>query len=90
MERASETVTAPQSKPASVLSRLVERWSSGIQFLRDTRSELKNVVWPTREEVYDTTLVVIGVTAFFSLFLWGVDVIVSRILQMIFKWLGGA
>jgi len=90
MERASETVTTPESKPSVPVSRLTGWWSSSIQFLRDTRSELKNVTWPTREEVYDTTLVVIGVAAFFGFFLWGVDVVVTRLLEMIFKWLGGA
>ncbi len=45
------------------------------------------MTWPTREEVYDTTLVVIGITVFFGFFLWGVDVVVTRLLEMIFKWL---
>ncbi|QUV85620.1 preprotein translocase subunit SecE [Chloracidobacterium aggregatum] len=87
MERASETVTAPESKPSVPVPKLAGWWSSGIQFLRDTRSELRNVVWPTREEVYDTTLVVIGIAVFFGFFLWGVDVVVTRLLEMIFKWL---
>ncbi|AEP11002.1 preprotein translocase subunit SecE [Chloracidobacterium thermophilum] len=90
MERASETVTAPESKPSVPVSKLTGWWSSSIQFLRDTRNELRNVVWPTREEVYDTTLVVIGITTFFGFFLWGVDVVVARLLETILKWLGGA
>lgn len=86
MEQASETATAPESKPSVPVSKLTAWWSSGVQFLRDTRGELKNVVWPTREEVYDTTLVVIGLMAFLGFFLWGVDVVVARLLEMIFKW----
>ncbi|QUW03910.1 preprotein translocase subunit SecE [Chloracidobacterium validum] len=58
-----------------------------MQFLRDTRDELKQVTWPTRKEVYDTTLVVIGIVTFFGFFLWGVDVVVARILDAFLKWL---
>ncbi|MGQ9897375.1 MAG: preprotein translocase subunit SecE [Acidobacteriota bacterium] len=87
MEQASETVVASKSKSPLSVSKLTVWWSSGIQFLHDTRAELKNVVWPTREEVYDTTLVVIGIVVFFGLFLWGVDVVVTSLLEKILKWL---
>jgi len=59
-------------------------------FLVEVRNELKRVTWPSRKEVYATTIVVILTSVFFGLYLyvidWGIDAIVSRI----FRWFGGA
>ncbi len=88
MERASETVSAAERKPAVPVSKkLTGWWSSAKQFLQDVRAEMRQVVWPTRQEVYDTTLIVIGIVTFFGVFLWTVDVIVARILSAVLKWL---
>lgn len=87
MERASETASASDSKPAVSVSKLTGWWSSSVQFLRDVRAEMRQVVWPTRQEVYDTTLIVIGIVTFFGVFLWTVDVVVTRLLNTIMKWL---
>ncbi len=42
-------------------------------FLKDARTELRKVVWPTRQETIQTTALVIGVVIILSLILWGVD-----------------
>jgi preprotein translocase subunit SecE len=42
-------------------------------FLRDARIELRKVVWPTRQETVQTTLIIIGMVGVTALFLWGVD-----------------
>lgn len=47
------------------------RWV--IQFFRESRQELRKVVWPTREETMQTTLVVAVMVAILSVLLWGVD-----------------
>jgi preprotein translocase SecE subunit len=47
-----------------------------IDFLKDTRKELKNVSWPGRREVAGTTIVVIAAVFFFGFFLFIADVIV--------------
>ena len=48
-------------------------WQRTGEFLREVRNEMKRVTWPTRREVYATTVVVILVSLFFGLFLWIVD-----------------
>jgi len=52
-------------------------------FLRDVRSELKKVTWPSRNEVYSTTIVVILATIFFGFYLFFMDVIFSWIMSHI-------
>jgi preprotein translocase subunit SecE len=52
-------------------------------FLREVRAELKKVTWPSRNEVYSTTLVVIIATVFFGFYLFFMDVIFSWIIAQI-------
>ena len=58
------------------------------EFLHDTRVEMKQVTWPTREDVLSTTWIVVVTVAFFGVFLWLVDLGVQRIVQAIFKKFG--
>ena len=58
------------------------------EFLHDTRVEIKQVTWPTREDVVATTWVVVVTVAFFGVFLWLVDLGVNRAVQAIFKKFG--
>ena len=58
------------------------------EFLHDTRVEMKQVTWPSREEVISTTWIVVVTVAFFGVFLWLVDLGVQRVVQAIFKKFG--
>ena len=42
-------------------------------FLREARVELYKVIWPSRQETLQTTLVVMVIVVITALFLWGVD-----------------
>jgi preprotein translocase subunit SecE len=46
-------------------------------FFKDVRAELKKVTWPSRNEVYSTTIVVILATVFFGFYLFFMDIIFS-------------
>lgn len=46
-------------------------------FLKDVRAELKKVTWPSKAEVYSTTLVVILATVFFGFYLFLMDILAS-------------
>ena len=53
------------------------------EFLHDVRVEMKQVTWPSREDVVSTTSVVIATVAFFGVFL----AIVEKIAQLGLDWL---
>jgi len=55
-------------------------------FLSEVRSELKKVTWPSRKEVYSTTIVVIATSIMFGFYLWGLDLVFSRVMSVV---LGG-
>ncbi|MGD8895509.1 MAG: preprotein translocase subunit SecE [Acidobacteriota bacterium] len=59
--------------------------SEGRAFLAEARTELKKVTWPSRSEVKSTTLVVIATSIFFGFYLWGLDLVFSRILSLVLK-----
>jgi|GEM_PF-562844 len=59
--------------------------SSKIEFIRDTRKELKNVSWPGRREVTGTTIVVILAVLFFGGFLFLVDIVISTGRDFLFR-----
>ena len=56
-----------------------------VEFFRDSRLELRKVVWPTREETMQTTLVVAAMVVILALLLWGMD----SILVWAIGWLTG-
>ena len=43
------------------------------EFARESRTELRKVVWPTRQETVQTTLVVMLVVILVGIFLWLLD-----------------
>ena len=54
------------------------------RFLLDVRAELGRVTWPTRREVWATTIVVILVSLVFGLYLFSVDAILNTLVRWVF------
>ena len=73
---------------AGVSEKISNSLAEAKEFLHDTRVELKQVTWPTRDDVVATTWVVLVTVAFFGVFLWLVDLGVNRAVQAIFKKFG--
>jgi preprotein translocase subunit SecE len=48
-------------------------------FLHDVRVEMKQVNWPSRQDVWSTTIVVTVTVAFFGIFFWITDGIFGRL-----------
>jgi preprotein translocase subunit SecE len=48
-------------------------------FFAEVKSELKKVTWPSKQEVYATTIVVILTTIFFGFYLYGLDLLMSQL-----------
>ena len=59
-------------------------WPTFRDFWRETRSEMKKVTWPGRQEVLSTTLVVLGATLFFAFYLYACDIAFYKIIDFIF------
>jgi len=60
------------------------RWYKRLgNFLKDVRAELKKVTWPSKNEVVNTTIVVIVATVFFGFYLFFMDVIFSWVITQV-------
>ena len=85
--------TLEQVKPAPVRSTeggIKGWWDNTRTFVTEVRNETRRVTWPSRKEVYATTLVVILTSIFFGVYLYGVDLLVSKIMGAIFRSFGAA
>jgi len=60
------------------------KWYKRIRpFLKEVRAEVKKVTWPSRSEIYSTTIVVIIATVFFGFYLFFMDIIFSWVITQI-------
>ena len=57
-------------------------------FLAQVKNEMERVTWPTRKEVYATTLVVILTSTFFGIYLWSIDLVLTRLARLLFTTFG--
>jgi preprotein translocase subunit SecE len=67
----------------------VKQENAIVHYLRETRAELRKVVWPTREEAWRLTAIVLGVTAAFAVFLWAVDSVFSNSIRFVIEQIVG-
>ena len=67
-----------------------ELYESSKQFYVDVRGEMKKVSWPSRDEVFGTTVIVVASVFFFGLYLGLVDALLSKGFQVVLAYFTGA
>ncbi|AYF88762.1 preprotein translocase subunit SecE [Pseudomonas sp. DY-1] len=50
---------------------------------KEARAEIRKVVWPTRQETTQTTLIVVAVVLVMALLLWGLDTLLGWLVSLI-------
>jgi preprotein translocase subunit SecE len=55
-----------------------------INFFEDVVKEMKKVTWPTKAELFESTKVVIVVCIILAGFAYGIDMLISQVMQGIF------
>jgi preprotein translocase subunit SecE len=56
-----------------------------VRYFRETRGEIRKVTWPTRQESWRLTGIVLGVTIATAAFLWFFDFIFSGSIQFLIE-----
>jgi len=56
-----------------------------LKFLKEVRIELGKVSWPKREELWESTLIVIVVSLMMAIFIGAVDLLLSKGVGLIMK-----
>jgi preprotein translocase subunit SecE len=70
---------------ASAIALQTYQGKQALTFARESRMELRKVVWPTYQETVQTTLFVAAMVLVLGLILWGID----SILMWLIGWLTG-
>ncbi len=60
-----------------------ERGSSVWEVIKSSQTEVRKVVWPTRQETHQTTLIVVVLVILMAFILWGLDSILGWIASSI-------
>ncbi len=53
------------------------------QYIRETRAELRKVVWPTREEATNLTIIVVGTIVVMSAFFGVIDYLLTALFRFL-------
>ena len=56
---------------------------NAVDFAKESRTEVRKVVWPTRQEAVQTTGIVLVATLIMSLLLWGLDSVLFWVVGLI-------
>ncbi|SHJ16953.1 preprotein translocase subunit SecE [Algibacter luteus] len=61
-----------------------------VNYIKESFGELKNnVSWPTWAEAQSLTVLVAVFSIIFSLAIWGVDTVFSKVIATYFQWING-
>ena len=70
---------------ASVILLLSSQGKAFLKLVKESRTEIRRVIWPTRQETTQTSLIVIVVVLIAALILWGLD----SLLGLLARWVIG-
>ena len=55
------------------------------EFVGEVLAEFRKVTWPSRQELINSTVVVIAFTVVVAFFLGGVDIVLARVVERILR-----
>lgn len=68
---------------AVVIALKTEWGAETLEFVQGSRAELRKVVWPTRAETTQTTLIVIAMVVIMGLLLWLFDILLFWLVRLV-------
>lgn len=54
-------------------------------YIADVMKEMRKVSWPTRNELISNTIITLAASLAISLFIYGADWVISRVLEFIYQ-----
>lgn len=87
---ASPKKTVVPTRPAGIVKTVATKpkenfISKSVQFLREVKVELKKVAWPSRNQTFGSTLVVIILVTIIAFFLGAVDIGLSSLVKLVLR-----
>jgi len=79
-------VTVSQPGDAQPAAQGIASWPERIkEYFSELQAEMRKVHWPSKEQVQATTGVVIAAIFAFALYFWGVDLLLSKAIDALFR-----
>ena len=63
--------------------REVQKENRIVRYIRETRAELRKVVWPTREEAINLTVMVVATIVAMSIFFGAIDYVLTAFFRLL-------
>jgi preprotein translocase subunit SecE len=60
-----------------------EKGRTAWDFVRESHTEVRKVVWPTRKETTQTTLIVIALVGLVAIIMWILDGLLARLVKLV-------
>jgi preprotein translocase subunit SecE len=76
-QKSSEKSSKPEKKN-SLFKKIAK-------YFKDLKSEFKKVVWPTKQQVFNNTVVVLSCMVIMGLFIFGLDSAFMKLLELLIK-----
>ncbi len=73
----------PVSKAPAAPRKSAQSRNAIVRYFQETRDELRRVTWPTREEIVRLTLIVLGTTLAFAIFLGILDLVFRQLAALL-------
>lgn len=70
------------SKPAPKQNKQNKNKKPAFSYFKEVQQEMKRVTWPSRQEVYQSTILVLVVVGFFIIYVGVVDQILIQIIKL--------
>lgn len=68
---------------AGLVAMQTEKGRSAVTFAKESKTEIRKVVWPTRQEAIQTTGIVLVATVIMAIILWGLDSVLFWVVGLI-------
>lgn len=81
MEKSAEKKTAAKTNTKDLKKKSRGKFT---QFFKDLKSEVKKVVWPNKKQIKNNTVVVLCFMGAAAVFIWGIDYILTLIVNLVF------
>ncbi|NRA42018.1 MAG: preprotein translocase subunit SecE [Pseudomonadales bacterium] len=73
----------PMAAIAGFLAIKTQKGAAFLRLVKESRAEIRRVVWPTRQETTQTTFMVVLVVIVMALILWGLDALLNSLVSMV-------
>ena len=78
-----QSMATTRAAGAGILSKLTSPFVNIWRFLKDVYGELHRVVWPSHEETYTFTVVVIIAILIVAIWVGVLDIVIARIMSLL-------